>query len=831
MKLKELNLPTVFKYSYLILLREWRKFILPFLSLTFTTAIVFTVLLFTTSSSVFLNDKNKELIGGDISLESNYELTSEQLDTILGDQIDIIKSSGQYDFSGIISKDSINTSVSLSVVDSNYPVYGGLTIRDGSFRTPRNNEIYIDTNAEAKLNVKIGEEVIYANTPFTVAGIIEKDSKSLVSGFSFLPKVLISKEGFERTGIDKTLLRSEYTYLYLIKDTGLNLQDVITRAGDMKVRIDVAGITKSGLTQGLSLVEQFLVLAVLLSCILSAVNIYAGMLYFLKILRKSFAVLIAIGFDKISLAATLSLSLLYVLLVSTIFGGLASILTFDLILGYVSTNFNLALPFVDLTLPIILTLIVTLSVSFASFVPSLKGLLNLNPKMLLSGAQDSNEKTTFTNFTVITLSTLIPLTLVAIFLLDSFVYGLLSIAIIIVVYIILAVCFYYLIKYLYSKRDKFKFIIRALISYKYADGLFGVVSLTSLYVALTALSLLVLLQATLATFIKADLGMTLPSMYIVDVQKSQTKEILENYKDITLFPNVGARIVSIDGLDIQKSIALSDESVSRELGREYNLTYRSDLLSSETIVEGNWLSGKTNEVSVEGDFADRSNIKLGSRVVLSISGFEVVSTVTSIRKSDSRSGLPFFFFVFNPSDLEKYPATFFGYTNLDRSGKAELTNFLATNFPNISTIDTNEITKFAEGLIGGLLVIIFVISIPPLVLSLFLIVTLIISSFSSRRKQSAQLMALGSSRGFIEKLYYFEAVSTTVLSGILGYLSAILATIIISRYYLKIKSIVLFDPELVIALCAIILLVLIVSIVLWKSDKRPLRELLSYEEN
>jgi putative ABC transport system permease protein len=830
MKLKEINFLTIFKYSYLILLREWRKFILPFLSLTFTTAIVFTVLLFTTSSGNFLNDKNRELIGGDISLESNYELTGIQLDTILGDKLKVLRSTEQYNFSGILNRGDINTPVSISVVDEQYPIYGGLTIKDGVFITPKSNEIYIDTNAETKLNVKVGDEVVYANRAFTVRGIIEKDSKSLISGFSFLPKVLISKQGFEQTGIDKTFLRSEYTYLYLVNDQGNDLKNVISRAGDLKVKIDVAGVTKSGLTQGLSLVEQFLILAVLLSCILSAVNIYAGMLYFLTILRKSFAVLIAIGFDKKSLILTLSLSLLYVLIISAVFGGIASTLIFDAILGYVSVNYGLDLPSVSIIVPVILTLIITFSVSFSSFVPSLRSLLNLNPKMLLSGGQDGDEKTTFANFGFITLSTLIPLVLIAIFLLDSYLYGLLSIVIIISVYMVLALGFYYLIKYLYSKRDSFSFINRTLISYRHADGLFGVVSLTSLYVALTSLSLLILLQATLATFIKADLNATLPSMYIVDVQKSQIDTISKNFTDITLFPNVGARIVSIDGLDIQKGIALSDERVNRELGREYNLTYRPDLISSETVTKGTWLSGKINEVSVEGDFAERANIKLGSKVVFSISGFEVVSTVTSIRKSDTRSGLPFFYFVFNPNDLEKYPATFFGYTNINSSEKTKLTNFLAKNLPNVSTIDTAEITKFATGIIGGLLVIIFVISIPPLILALFLIITLVISSFSGRRKQSAQLLAIGSTRGFIEKLYYLEAISTTAIGSILGYISAVIATLLISKYYLKIKSTVFFDLELLIALGAIILFVLLVASVLWRSDKKPLRELLSYEE-
>ncbi len=831
MKEKVYNFKTIFKFSLRIVSREWKKFILPFLSLTFTTLIVFTVLLFTNSSSMFLEDKNKELIGGDISIESNYELDDKSLGDILGQDIKVIDKSSQYDFSGILTKGDLNTPVSLSVVDNSYPVYGGLSIEGSTYVTPKEDEIYIDKNAQTKLDVSVGEDIIYANKNYKVIGIIEKDSKSLLSGFNFLPQVLISKEGFNRASIDKSLLRAEYTYTYIIEDTSKdNLTKIIDREEMRGVSVDIAGISEPGFVEGLSLVEQFLVLAVLLSCILAAVNIYAGMLYLLTIMRKSFAVLLAIGFEKKKLGLTLSLSLFYILILSTLLGGGLSLIIFNFIREYIFLNFDLELPLVDLLIPTILTLFVVFSISFASFIPSLRSLMRLNPKILLSGGQEPKEKNVFGNFIIITLSTLIPLVLIAIFLLESFLYGLISIFAIIAIYVLLAVLFYYLILTLYKKRSKFKFLTRTLISYKYKDGLFGIVSLTSLYVALTSLSLLILLQSTLTTFIQKDLGERLPTVYIVDIQKSQTESIKENFKDVTLFPNVGARILFIDDRDIQKGIALADGSVSREFGREYNLTYREDLLPNEKVVKGKWLSGEVNEVSVEKEFAERADIVMGSRVVFSIQGFEVEATVTSIRESDSRSGLPFFYFVFNPKDLEKYPATFFGYNYLDGLEKNNFTKFLAQNFPNISIIDTAEITKFAEGLIGGLLVIIFVISIPPLVLALFLIVTLIISSFEGRRKQSAQMMALGAKKKFIERLYYLETISTTLFSGVLGYLTAILGTLFIARYYFKIESTSLYNVELLIALGAIILFVVILAKVLWKSDKKPLRELLSYEE-
>lgn len=264
-------------------------------------------------------------------------------------------------------------------------------------------------------------------------------------------------------------------------------------------------------------------------------------------------------------------------------GGLFSVLVFTNVVTFVKNNFDITLPFVDLLLPAVVTVIIVCSVSFASFLPSLKKIISLNPKALLFGGNQDAEKNTLKNFGIITVSIVLPLALVAMFLLDSFAYGLASIVAIVGIYVVLAIVFYYSILLFYKKRNTYKFLTRTLIAYKYKDGLFGVVSLTSLYMALAALSLLILLQSNIGNFIKADLGERLPSTYVLDIQKSQTDDIKNNFADVTLFPNVGARILSIDGLDIQRSIALGDDSVSREFGREYNLTYRDDLLSNEKL--------------------------------------------------------------------------------------------------------------------------------------------------------------------------------------------------------------------------------------------------------
>ncbi|HMO79095.1 MAG TPA: ABC transporter permease [Candidatus Paceibacterota bacterium] len=830
-------LNTVFKFSFRIFSREWKKFVLPFFSLSLTFIIILTVFLFTNSAKEFLDEKNRELIGGDIALEFNYEPTEEILQSIFENKIEIEKFSKQYNFSSIITKnnfDGLSTSVSISVIDQNYPLYGEILIENDTFRLLGNDEVYIDAKIAEKLSVGVGEEIFYANKNYTVAGIIKQDPRQIFSGFNFLPKIFLSMEGFERSEISTSLLRAEYRYSYKIKDFVLKndlFEKIIEKTQQFGGQAEVSGITKTGFINGLSVVEQFLILIILLCCLLSVVNVYSGILYLLNISKKNFAVFLSLGFKKKNIILIIFLSLMYVLILSIFFGFIVSILIFGFLRQQTFSLYNINLPDINIVIPTTITIAIVFGVVLSSFISNLKKLLSLSPKILLSGDEKIEKRKLLSNLLLTTFGTTIPLFIIAIFLLNSFKYGILNIGGMVVLYTLVATIFYFINLFIYKHRYKLPLTIRVISAQKFSDGLFGIISITSIYIAMFSLSLLLLIQSTLIGFLRQDLGTNLPTVYILDIQKSQLEEIEKYSGQIDFFPNVGARIISIDDLEIQKSLLSEDTSVSRELGREYNLTYRANLLDTEKIIGGRWLSGIEGEVSVEADFAKRANINLGSKIVLSIQGFNKNFTVTSIRQVESRSGLPFFFFVFNPQDLVDFPTTFFGYSYLNDTEKSELLNFLSTNFPNISAIDTKDVSVVIDAIISSLLIIIVVVSIPPIILSLFLIVNLILSSFSNRKKQSAQFKAIGATDYFVKKIYYLEAISATLIGSVFGYITAIFANLIISKNYLKIDRVKIFDENLIFILLLILLLIFIISFVIWKSDKRSLRELLSYEEN
>ena len=819
----------IVKYSFRLLLRERTRYILPVLSLFLTAFVVSSTILLTKSGEIYLSQKQKEFLGGDITVESNFPLEKEYIKKLVNESAGEV--SYEEDFFATVSLATVSQAVSLRVVDGTFPLYGEFLMKEGKYTTPKESEIFIDESLEAKLHATIGSSISFNNKQYTVIGIWKREPDALAS-VGFFSKALISKEGFVRSGLDPALIRAEYKANIKVPNMKTELSNKITLYGKEKgIQVKISGTGEQGIERGLKNVSAFLLIAVLLSCVLSSVNIYASTLYLLSLLRSSFATLLALGLTKNKLTVLIFLSLTYVVVFGTLLGFGVSYITFDFIQSQVETTYLVALPTPSYVYVFFITLVLTFATVLTSYIPSIRNILRVSPRALLLGLEEEKDKKVLINILFVTVIALLPLVGISIFLFSNILYGVLVVFGIVGIYILLSSAFLFILSFLYARRKNKGFLLRTILSQKKSDGLFGVISFTSLFIALTALVTLTLVQSSLSSFISQDLGRTIPPTYVINVQKSQEKKLLENFPEITLFPNVVARILMIDGVDIQEGLSKGDTKIPRELGREYNLTYRKELLISEKIISGTKTIGNIKEVSVDKDFGARSGIKLGSTIIFSIGGPRVSVKVTSIRESESRSGIPFFYFVMSPEELEKYPAILFGYSYEKGDYQKRLGLFLSKNMPSVSLINTEEVGKLASQVVSILLLLIFIITVPPLVLATLLVVTLIISSYKIRKRDNVRLIILGATKAWVDKLYILETISTVLISSIFSYIFGALITYGIVKEYLKLATVDLFDIKLIVILLGIVVGVILISILLSYSDKRKLREVLLYEEN
>ena len=827
--MKEFSL--ILTYSRRFLMREWHRFVLPLLSLTVTAVVMILVLLLTGGSSLLLSEQARDLLGGDAVVESSTPIDIESL--WQENSFTPTRQSLQVDFTASVQSENATMPASVLVVEEAYPLYGAIALQSGTYRLATSDEIYLDVAGAERLAVAVGDTVTFGETPFTVAGIITAEPTSLFSGFRFLPRVILSAEGFTKTGIDPQLLRAEYEYAAQIDGLTLPLIEAAEeRVAAAGLDIDFAGRSRMGLQRGLNQVSEFLIVAVLITSVLAAVNVYASTLYLLSMLRRSFAVLLALGMKRRTLISILASTLLLLVLLASVLGTGIGYVLFTTLTAYIATNFLVTVPTPNVLFYSSISSLLIFAITTGSFIPAVRNIFSVSPRrILINGEPEEGTRVPVQSFFFNTLSTLVPLALLAAFLLGDLLQGVLVMLGIVAVYVLVAVAFYMVLKAFYYKRSVFSFWVRSVIAQKKADGLFGIVSFTSLFVALTALGALVLVQASLERYLVEDLAQTIPTTYVLDVQPSQREEVLTRFPEVTLFASIPSRIIEIDDRRIQDLLAQDDPNTDRELGREFNLTFRKELLESESITAGKTTVGIPGEISVDEAFAQQAGISLGSTMTFLIQGFEVRGEVTSMRATDSRSGLPFFYFVMAPEDIAQFPSVNFGYAYYEEGKQDELARFLATTMPNVSEIETQALGPILVQIIGTLMTLIFIIAVPPLLIATLLIATLVISSYAARRREGARLRALGATKKQVLLLYLAETVVLTLVSAVSAYVLSMGISYGVSVYYIGVDTPALFDGQLILGLSLVVTLIAILGVYLFTSDTMPLRQLLAYEEN
>lgn len=823
----------ILKFSKKILIKEWKKLLLPFFSVFLTGVVVATSYFLISSANDFLNSKNKEFLGGDIVFEKNEDF---QIESLIGGA-KIEKVSKQINFNSLLSntesKEVKTVGANVKVIDDNFPLYGKYILKNSEYKTLKVNEIYIDENIAKSLNVKAGDKLLFNNQSLKIKDIIVEDPESLVSGFNFLGKVLLNKSTIEMMGIDISLFRKEYQIKVSVKEPlkedQIEFIKESSKRENARVRLEASG--NSGLEFALETLQRFLVLVVLIIAILALVNIYASINYLSKSLRRDFAILISIGMNIKSIYKILFLVNLFVISIATIFGLLGGYYLTSFVVFYVKSNFDLILHLNTNSLELISVFLALVLTSLFATVPVLNQMRRISPKELLNHSNLKNIKNTKVNSVLDIVFALLPITFFSIYFLDSVFYGILVVLGILAIYGLIMVFYYYLIDVLYEHRNRFHFSFKMVLAQKKFDGFFGLVAFSSLFVALLAVYNLSIIRTSIDQYLKQDLKRSLPSVYVLDIQNSQKDELLNKFPQINLFPNVRARIMQIDDTDVLKELAKEEVKIDRELGREFNLTYRDYLLPSEKVDSGEFDMQNIGGVSVERDFAKRANLEMGSKITFLIQGFEINSTITSIREVDSRSGYPFFYFILSPNEISKFPTTFFGYANIDDNENSNLTNYLTQKAPNVSIINTSSITKIAEDVINLFLIIILIITIPPLILSALLISTLLASVSKERKRDGARLMALGKTMKFVRNYYIIESISTTLFASIFAYILSLVISNFIILKYLKIDSAVYFDSTSFYIFVLILLILILVSFFTWKGGGKSLKEYLNYEEN
>ena len=799
------------------------------------------------SISNYFITEGKTLIGGDIVISGATKLNLNSLEFSNDINLqNIIKKfsiiSQEYSLQGVFkNKNSSSTSpASIRVVQDSFPLYGEVLTNPAPFNLDENdsNYIYAEQSFLDKIDAKVGEEIILGDANFKIKGIVLKEPDSISFGISFTPKVIISERDFVKSGIDFN--QSRINYKTLIKQDNNNKLTKEDRdylesfVKDKKLRYDDSTNGPNNFVRGLSSVESFVGIVIAIALFLVVVNIIANLTYIISKFKKTIAIMKTFGMPSRSIQIIYGFILGIIGLtagaIGSLFGAYASNYSLTYIRAYTDTSIG------DINiLPVtVVGGIIGFLIILAAAIPFFSSVKNISPKELLLSAKindaDNNKnqnkyKNLYKLLRLILLYLPIPIILTAsLYILSS------NISLVLYSMMGLIICFalfmlvsYFIINILYKNRKYFPFIIQSSVASLKWRGLESVVIAASIMTAYSGVFIVSTIEKNIVVNIQQNVSAKAPSLYLVDISRTQIQDI-KNIAGETFveYPIIRGRLLEISG----KDITLSGDP---GLTREFNMTYRSKLINEEKIVAGSWHGDNIiNSVSIDDSFAKEiGDVKLGDRVKVFIQGLTVEATITSIRTTDRSSGTPFFYLVFSPDLLSRFPSSYFATVNLNKEDIKKVEQELGSKYPNVIPIQTGKILDTVSSIVDNIVLALKVLGLPSIILGLMLVLVMTSQSLYERRGDILVLRAFGLRSKNIKYLFILEMAGLILIASIIAYMVANILAYALNYFLFNFETFVFSYTPLIISSVTIIIVSAFAIILSRTITSSSLRDLLS----
>lgn len=242
-----------------------------------------------------------------------------------------------------------------------------------------------------------------------------------------------------------------------------------------------------------------------------------------------------------------------------------------------------------------------------------------------------------------------------------------------------------------------------------------------------------------------------------------------------LYPMLRARVVAINEQQLhdnltKKTVAQQQDQPRARLGREANLTWKSDVQDGNQVVEGQWFDAQPemlNQVSIEQQFALRQGIALGDLITFNIASEQKTFEVTSIREVNWQTLRPNFFFVLRPEAMQDYPANYISSFYLPKERKGELAG-LFSSFGNITLYDVDARISQISETIGQVSMAVEFILVLVLFAGSLVLIAQTQSSMGERRQELAILRTLGGQGPLLRSSVGWEFVIIGLIAGFIG---------------------------------------------------------------
>ena len=698
--------------------------------------------------------------------------------------------------------------VELKGVEPPFPLVGEFTLDVGQpfdHSLLQNNGAVVARILLEDLGVHIGDKIRIGEGEFEIRASFDQEPGGS-SGFRLGARVFVEKRAFDDAGITRNSSRVRRRILYRTSDNPTQLVSQLREAlTGTTIQVQSYRETQENLGEQFTRTENYLALTGLLILVLGGVGVWNVARAFVEQKRKTVAVLKCLGASGTRVITVYLLQILVLGLVGSGFGIVLAQLGLLLVRSQLAEDLpaNMSYAVSASTAVQGVFLGVLISVLFSAL-PLLQ-IRNIKPRLLLRDESNTSLRLDWAKW-LIGAASLAGLLALSVWQAGSLRVGAFFLGGLAATSLVLYLAAVSLTAILRRLRSLGPFAISQAINSLYRPG--NQTRIVLLAVGLGAFVVLTVqsLQSNLVREFDFTRNQRLPSLFFVDVGKTQIDELVRMIKERTgeqaeATPTVRARIAFVNGepINFQQREVRQQQG---QIGREFAVTYRPNLDDNESLIAGEWWSGSpadVPQVSVEEDMARRLNLSVGDSITYDISGRKITAQVASIRRIDLRNTRTAFVFVFRPGVLEAAPQSY-AATVLSRIPPTErqrLQRDVLAAFPNVQIFDVADIVSTVQRLINNFVLAISFVGGFVVVSGILILIGSIALTKSQRIYEHAILKTLGARRPTLATILFAEYGLLGLLSGLVGAGFAVLLSWAVAVYVMDIGW--EFDPLLTIA--------------------------------
>jgi putative ABC transport system permease protein len=745
-----------------------------------------------------IDGQARALLGADMSIEDREPFGRDVeaiIDSLGGDQARRVSFSSMAYFPA-----SRSTRLStVRAVDGDFPFYGELlTEPENAAETyQRDGAALVDGSLASQFSVQTGDTVTVGGVSYPIAGILKRSPRESAAFSLVSPRVYVPL-----SKIDTTLIGvgSRVTYEVFFRfdeavDADAVLASIKPRLRELRVGSDSVGEIKENWNEALANLYRFLGLAALMALLLGSVGVASAIHVYVSQRLQTVAVLRCLGARVRTTFGVYVTQAVGLGVIGSVAGAILGVAVQQLIPVVLSDFLPVDVEFAVSLSSILYGVAVGTAVTVLFSLLPLLRVRRVSPMMALRSAAGLAEGR---GIDWIRIAALILVVL-----------GVLGIAVaqgpnplvaIIYVIVMVVVCGL-LIAMAWATRKAVHRLTPASFPYVWRQGLANLhrpnnqtlMMMLAVGLGTFLVSMFISTERTLLRQIEVADEMGRPNLIFFDIQPDQADGVAGILEErglpvVERVPIVTMRRSAVNGVTVEEMRADTTRRTGWAFRREYRSTYRSYMTVSETLVEGEFATGRYSidevvPISVEEEIMGDLNVSLGDTLIFDVQGVPVSSYISSVRRVEWRQVRTNFFVVFPGGVLEEAPHFNVIVTRAETdaaSGGAQAA--VVRSYPNVSSIDLSLILKVFESVFDRIGFAVRFMALFSILTGFVVLAAAVVVSRVRRTEETVLLKTLGASRSQTFAIMAVEYTLLGLLAAATGVLLSLAAAWALARF-------------------------------------------------